>query len=126
MISRRDFLQAMAAASAIVAVSALGPLGPVAAQVTRADILRIDPLGTVTFLHVTDVHAPPVPLYFREPSINLGVDEVKARSPRLTDQEFRNYDEVVNGSRDACAPKADDFAAPAKTMVVRVSGQLTG
>jgi sulfur-oxidizing protein SoxB len=71
MISRRDFLQATAAASAIVAASGLGPLGRVAAQqrLTQADILKFDPLGTVTLLHVTDIHAQLVPLYFREPSI---------------------------------------------------------
>ena len=117
MISRRDFLQATAAASAIVAASGLGPLGRVAAQqkLTQADILKFDPLGTVTILHVTDIHAQLVPLYFREPSINLGVGEVKAQPPHLTDQAFRSYYKIANGSADAYALTADDFTSLAKT-----------
>jgi RNA polymerase sigma factor (sigma-70 family) len=105
MISRRDFLQATAAASAIVAASGLGPLGRVAAQqnLSQSDILRFDPVGTVTLLHVTDIHAQLVPLYFREPSINLGVGEVKAQPPHLTDEAFRSYYKIANGSADAYA-----------------------
>ena len=59
MISRREFLQATAAAAAIATASGLGPLGRAAAQqkLSQADILRFDPLGTVTILHVTDIHA---------------------------------------------------------------------
>ncbi|MFX9077429.1 twin-arginine translocation signal domain-containing protein, partial [Acinetobacter baumannii] len=49
MISRREFLQASAAASALTIGGGLGPLGRVAAQqkLTQADILKFDPLGTV-------------------------------------------------------------------------------
>ena len=117
MISRRDFLQATAAASAIVTASGLGPLGRAAAQqkLTQADILKFDPVGTVTLLHVTDIHAQLVPLYFREPSINLGVSEVKAQPLHLTDQAFRAYYKIANGSADAHALTADDFTALAKT-----------
>jgi hypothetical protein len=70
-----------------------GPLGRVAAQqkLTQADILRFDPLGTVTILHVTDIHAQLMPLYFREPAINLGVGAEKGKPPHLTDKAFRDY-----------------------------------
>ncbi|MFU8804522.1 MAG: hypothetical protein ACNA8W_11980, partial [Bradymonadaceae bacterium] len=44
-----------------------------------SDITRFDPLGTVTIVHVTDVHAQLVPLYYREPSINLGVGDAKGK-----------------------------------------------
>ena len=79
MISRRDFLQATAAASALATSSGLGPLGRAAAQqkLTQAEILKFDPLGTVTILHIADTHAQLMPLYFREPSVNLGVGEAR-------------------------------------------------
>ncbi|MFN3671897.1 MAG: thiosulfohydrolase SoxB, partial [Bosea sp. (in: a-proteobacteria)] len=69
MISRREFFQATVAAAALTTASGLGPLGRAAAQqkLTQADILRFDPLGTVTILHVTDIHAQLMPLHFREP-----------------------------------------------------------
>jgi sulfur-oxidizing protein SoxB len=113
MISRREFLQATAAASALTLSSGFGPLGRVAAQqrLTQADITRFDPLGTVTILYVADTHAQLMPLYFREPSINLGVGEDKGVPPHLTDADFRNYFNIAAGSADAFALTSDDFVA---------------
>ena len=103
MISRREFLQATAAASALTIGSGLGSLGRVAAQqrLTQADITRFDPLGTVTLLYVADIHAQLMPLYFREPSVNLGVGADRGLPPHLTDAEFRKYFNVAAGSADA-------------------------
>jgi sulfur-oxidizing protein SoxB len=116
MISRRDFLQATAAASALTIGSGLGPLGRAAAQqrLTQADILRFDPLGTVTILYVADTHAQLMPLHFREPSVNLGVGEAKGIPPHITDAEFRKHFNVATGSADAFALTADDFVALAR------------
>ena len=116
MISRRDFLQATAAASALVTSSGLGPLGRAAAQqkLTQADILKFDPLGTVTILHITDTHAQLMPTYFREPSVNLGVGDAKGHPPHLTDAEFRKLFGIANGTADAYALTADDFTSLAK------------
>jgi sulfur-oxidizing protein SoxB len=116
MISRREFLQASAAASALTIGSGLGPLGRVAAQqkLTQADILKFDPLGTVTILYVADNHAQLMPLYFREPSVNLGVGADKGLPPHLTDAEFRKYFNIAAGSADAYALTADDFVSLAR------------
>ncbi len=116
MISRRDFLQATAAASALTIGSGLGPLGQVAAQqrLTQADITRFDPLGTVTILYIADTHAQLMPLYFREPSVNLGVGADRGLPPHLTDAEFRKYFNVATGSADAYALTADDFVSLAR------------
>ena len=116
MISRRDFLQATAAASALTIGSGLGSLGRVAAQqrLTQADITRFDPLGTVTILYVADNHAQLMPLYFREPSVNLGVGADKGLPPHLTDDAFRKYFNIAAGSADAYALTADDFVSLAR------------
>ncbi|UZE50752.1 thiosulfohydrolase SoxB [Rhodopseudomonas sp. P2A-2r] len=116
MISRREFLQATAAASALLVGSGLGDLGRVAAQqrLSQADITRFDPLGTVTILHVTDIHAQLMPLHFREPSVNLGVGEVKGLPPHITDGEFRKYFNIATGSADAFALTSDDFVSLAR------------
>ena len=117
MISRREFLQATAAACAVVSASGLGPLGRVAAQqkLTQADILKFDPLGTVTLLHVTDIHAHLKPIWFREPAINLGVGAEKGVPPHLTDKAFRDYYKVATGSPEAYALTSDDFVQLAKS-----------
>lgn len=116
MISRREFLQATAAASALTVGGGLGRLGHVAAQqrLTQADIMRFDPLGTVTILHVTDIHAQLMPLHFREPSINLGAGEAKGLPPHISDAEFRKYFNIATGSADAFALTSDDFVSLAR------------
>jgi sulfur-oxidizing protein SoxB len=116
MISRRDFLQATAAASALLTGSGLGSLGRVAAQqrLTQADILKFDPLGTVTILYIADIHAQLMPLYFREPSVNLGVGEDRGLPPHITDEAFRKYFHIAAGSADAYALTADDFVSLAR------------
>lgn len=116
MLSRRDFLQATAAASALLTGSGLGSLGRVAAQqrLTQADILKFDPLGTVTILYIADTHAQLMPLYFREPSVNLGVGEDRGLPPHITDDAFRKYFHIAAGSADAYALTADDFVSLAR------------
>lgn len=116
MISRREFLQATSAASALLVGSGLGDLGRVAAQqrLSQADITRFDPLGTVTILHVTDIHAQLMPLHFREPSINLGAGEAKGLPPHISDAEFRKYFNIATGSPDAFALTSDDFVSLAR------------
>jgi sulfur-oxidizing protein SoxB len=123
MISRRHFLHATAAAHALAMASGLGPLGRAAAQqrLREEDILRFEPLGQVTILHVTDIHAQLVPLHFREPSINLGVGPAKGKPPHLTDQAFRDFFKVANGSAEAHALTADDF-----TQLARAYGRMGG
>ena len=73
MVSRRDFIQ-LAAATA-----ALAPGGWSRAfaqqQLTQADLLRFEPVGNVTLVHLADLHAQLLPVLFREPSNNLGVGE---------------------------------------------------
>ena len=75
MISRRDFLQASMAASAIVGASGFGQWGRLAAQqrLTQDQLLDFDPLGNVTLIHITDLHAQMKPIWFREPEINIGM-----------------------------------------------------
>lgn len=115
MISRREFLQASAAACTLFAGSAM-PLGRAAAQqrLSQADILKFESLGKLTILHVTDLHAQLLPLYFREPSVNLGVGEVKGLPPHLTEAEFLTHFKIAAGSAEAHAMTSADFAALAK------------
>ena len=76
MISRRDFMQAAGAAAMVTGLGG-GLLGKAAAQgrLTQAELLRFPATGNVTLVHITDLHAQLVPIYYREPSWNLGVGE---------------------------------------------------
>ena len=80
MISRRDFMQTAMAASAIYGGSSFGNWGRLAAQqaITQDQLLDFDTYGNVSLIHITDIHAQLNPIYFREPSINIGVGENKS------------------------------------------------
>jgi len=113
MLSRRDFLQVAAAAAA---TGTTGSRSRAIAQqrLSQADLLRFDPLGQVTLLHFTDIHAQLVPIYFREPSINLGVGEVKGLPPHITGAAFLQQYGIEPGTASAYAMASEDFAALAK------------
>ena len=69
-LGRRELLQ-VAAATAALGASSTGLAQP--RVPTQEDLLRFKATGQVTLLNFTDLHAQLVPLYFREPSANLGV-----------------------------------------------------
>ena len=116
MISRRDFLQATVAASAIVGASGFGNWGRLAAQqkLTQDQLLEFDPLGNVTLIHICDLHAQLKPIWFREPEINLGVGEVKGLPPHVTGKDFLKLYNIEAGSPGAYALTYDDFVSLAK------------
>ena len=117
MISRREALQVAAAAAAITAANGLGSLARAAARqrLTQAELLKFDSLGNITLLHMADVHGQLVPVYFREPSTNLGVGEARGQPPHLTGKEFLGRFGLAARSAAAYALTADDFQALAKT-----------
>jgi S-sulfosulfanyl-L-cysteine sulfohydrolase len=116
MITRRDFAQAASAAASIVAASGLGTLGRVAAQqrLSQQDILRFEAKGNVTLLHVADIHAQLVPMYYREPSINLGVGEAKGLVPHITGADLLKAYGIPAGSPMAYALAHEDFSILAR------------
>lgn len=116
MISRRDFLTAAAATVILTGMSG-GRIGRLAAQqaLSESDLLAFEPLGNVTLVHLTDIHAQLVPLHFREPSINIGVGPAKGRVPHLTGAEFRKHFGIGDKSPEAFALTHDDFAGLARS-----------
>jgi sulfur-oxidizing protein SoxB len=117
MFSRREFLAAVSAASAILATTGSGRITRALAQqkLTQADLLKPESFGNLTLLHFTDLHAQTRPVWFREPSINLGVGEVKGQPPHLTGDDFLKYYKIASGSPHAYALSSVDFVALAKT-----------
>ena len=113
MLSRRDFVQVAGAAASLAGAGALGRRAA-AQAISQDDLLRFQPLGQVTLLHFTDLHAQLVPLWFREPSVNLGVGESKGKPPHLTEGALLAAYGLKPGSTDAYAFTSQDFAALAR------------
>ncbi len=116
MISRRDFLQVSMAASALVGASGFGNWSRLAAQqiLTQDQLLQFDTFGNVSLIHVTDIHAQLKPIYFREPSINIGVGPNRGEVPHVTGADFRKLYGIEDGSPSHYALSSGDFSALAQ------------
>ncbi len=105
MLSRRDLLAAGAALAALGAHRA----ARAQSRPTQAELLRFNPLGQVTLVHVTDLHAQLVPMFFREATTNVGVGEARGVVPHLTGQALLDYFRIPAGSPMAYAIADLDF-----------------
>ncbi|GEO85274.1 MULTISPECIES: thiosulfohydrolase SoxB [Alphaproteobacteria] len=117
MFSRRELLMAGAALSAIAGSGLAGRWSQAAAQqaLTEDGLLDFQSTGNVTILHVTDLHAQLVPVYFREPSINLGVGAVAGLPPHVSGADFLKLYNIEPGTPEAYAMTSEDYVALAKS-----------
>jgi sulfur-oxidizing protein SoxB len=100
-LQRREFLRLLALAAA-----AGGPLRPGLSSAQAADALYdVPPFGNLSLLHITDVHAQLLPVYFREPSINIG----NGKPPHLVGLELLRHYGLAAGSARAHAFSHLDF-----------------
>ena len=110
-LSRRDFLQALAIASA-GGMSLQSNF--VSAQATAQKFYDLPKFGNVHFLHFTDCHAQLVPIYFREPNVNLGIGAQEGKTPHLVGEYFLKANGIKPGTRDAHAFTYLDYVAAAQ------------
>jgi S-sulfosulfanyl-L-cysteine sulfohydrolase len=105
-MNRREFLGVLAAASASLALDS---------RARSLDGLYDFPrFGNVSLLHYTDCHAQLLPIYFREPDVNLGVGSMVNQPPHLVGDALLRYFGASRGSADAHALTYLDFVASAK------------
>ncbi|MCG5493276.1 MULTISPECIES: thiosulfohydrolase SoxB [Ectothiorhodospira] len=89
-LSRREFLQILAAAGvAGFSLPACARLG--AASKNPGDPYELPPKGNVSILHYTDCHGQLLPVYFREPHVNLGVADMNGRPPHLVGKNLLEH-----------------------------------
>jgi sulfur-oxidizing protein SoxB len=106
-LSKRDFLQVLGAAS--VAGMALGRHAHADAATAQAGLYDIPKFGNVSLLHMTDCHAQLKPIYFREPSVNLGLAGMQGQWPHLVGQHLLKAGGISAGSGLANAFTYLDF-----------------
>lgn len=110
MFDRRGFLQIMMAAAALCAPGSVGRAAA-AQKISQKDLLRFEPLGRITLLHFSDIHGQLMPIYFREPSINIGVGAVRGLPPHVTGRKLLDLYGIPAGSPEAYALTSEDFVA---------------
>lgn len=109
MLSRRDFLQITAAASAIYGGGQALAASAAKQQISFDKLTEFKSTGQVTLLNFTDCHAQLMPLHFREPSVNIGVGEVAGLPPHITGKDMLTRFKLMPGSPEAYAFSSVDF-----------------
>src|ERR1700716_4114996 len=129
-IRRRDFL-------ALTGAAALSGGLPLKARgADTAAVYDLERFGNARILHMTDTHAQLLPVYFREPSVNLGIGAMAGKPPHLVGRAFLERFGVRPDSADAYAFTFLDFEKSAarfgrlggfahlKTLIDRLRGDV--
>ncbi|GJJ05049.1 thiosulfohydrolase SoxB [Duganella rhizosphaerae] len=85
-----------------------------AAPGAAEQLYAVPKFGNVSLLHITDCHAQLRPLYFREPSVNLGIGEAAGKAPHLVGDALLKQFKIAPKTARAHAFTYLDFAAAAK------------
>ncbi len=111
-LNKREFLQVLGAG----AVSGMGLSAWAQADAGRAGQAMYDvpAFGNVSLLHMTDCHAQLLPLYFREPSINMGLGSMQGQLPHLVGEHLLRFAKVPANTPMAHALTHLDFERAAQ------------
>jgi sulfur-oxidizing protein SoxB len=111
-LSKRDFLQVLGCAAA--AGLPLAQMAEAAPEKAEAQLYDLPPFGNVSLLHMTDCHAQLQPIYFREPSVNLGIGSMQGELPHLVGERLLKAAGMRPGTASAHAFTALNFETAAR------------
>ena len=111
-MNRREFLQVLAVASAggMALHSELA-----LAEQAAAKMYELPRYGNVSLLHITDCHAQLLPIYFREPNVNLGFGDQFGKVPHLVGEALLRHFAIKPDTLDAHAFTYLNFDKAAQT-----------
>ena len=102
-IRRREFI-------ALAGAAALSPALPRPSRgADNPGVYDLERFGNARILHMTDTHAQLQPVYFREPSVNLGIGAMAGKPPHLVGRAFLDRFGLKPDSADAYAFTFLDF-----------------
>ncbi len=115
-LGRREFMYLMAALGSMPIYAnshmRLSPNG----KGKMEDYYKLQPFGNARILHMTDSHAQLLPVYFREPSVNIGLHGNKNVPPHIVGKYFLDYYGIKNNDRLTYAFTCVDFEKHAQAM----------
>ncbi|SPA27813.1 putative periplasmic 5'-nucleotidase, putative soxB homolog [Cupriavidus taiwanensis] len=110
-MNRREFLQVLAIAGA--GGMSFSHQDAHAAQAVES-MYDLPRFGNVHLLHFTDCHAQLRPVYFREPSVNLGIGDYAGKPPHLVGEALLRHYGIRPGTPQAHAFTYLDFNEAAR------------
>lgn len=114
MFSRREFIYMMA----MLSVSPMFAKSHTRMVDTKKleEYYKLKSFGNVRLLHMTDSHAQLLPVYFREPSVNLGFFDNYGKPPHIVGENFLKYYGIKGNKRLEYAYSCIDFQKNALAM----------
>ncbi len=107
-LNRREFTK-------ILSLAAAGGLAPSVFSKQRPETMyQLGNFGDARLMHFTDCHAQLNPIYFREPSVNLGFNQAFNKAPHLVSKHFLNHFNIQHGTPLAHAFSSLNFREEAK------------
>ncbi len=110
-LSRREFTR-------LLALGGMAGLMPGALRAATsgdgAALYQAPPFGNLRLLHITDTHAQLNPVWYREPSVNLGIGPALGQPPHLVGEALLRHFGIAPGGRQAHALTFLDFDAAAQ------------
>jgi len=125
-MSRREFMQMLAIASAsgfnLAACDSgsqsdqgvVNKSNGVKALKAPSNMYEVPAFGNVSLMHYTDCHGQLLPIYFREPNVNIGIAGMKGNPPHLVGDAFLKKYGMMNNTIDAHAYTYKNFSEAAK------------
>ncbi len=110
-LTRREFLQVLTAAS--MAGFCLNP-SRAAEGTSTSNPYELAKFGNICLMHYTDCHAQLLPIYYREPNVNLGIATMRNQPPHLVGEAFLKHYNLASNSPEAYAFTYLNFAEAAK------------
>ena len=98
-ISRREFIRLMGMAG----MAGMLPGSVFSAAKKPTDLYEVPRFGNVCLMHMTDCHAQLNPVYFREPSVNMGIGGAYGKAPHLVGENLLKHFGVEQGGIEAHA-----------------------
>ncbi len=98
-LSRREFIRILGLAGA----AGLFPSSVFARRKAPGELYEIPRFGGVRLLHFTDCHAQLLPVYFREPNVNIGIAGALGHPPHLVGHALLRHFNIAPGSLEAHA-----------------------
>jgi len=111
-LNRREFIRLLGLAGA----AGMFPTTGFSATGDGSRLYDMPAFGNARILHITDCHAQLNPIYFREPSVNLGIGDALGKAPHLVGNNLLQQFGIPHGGIEEHAYTYLNFEEAARTF----------
>jgi len=115
-MDRRDFLRLLGIGAIAGSAAGVSPRGGSARAAGLEGMYDIPSFGNARLLHMADCHAQLLPVYFREPNVNIGVGDRKGKMPHIVGEAFLEATGIQPGTPEAHAFTYLNFEAECRRL----------